>query len=175
MTQHFETKDVLRTLYATSLTPFVERAFAELRPGHQLHYGHHIRAICHALERVERGETTRLMILMPPRHLKSHCVSVAFTAWLLGRNPARRIAAASYGADLAEKFNRDVRRLLQAPWHRAVFPGLQLDKRKASAQELLTTRNGGRFATSVGGPFTGSGCDVLVVDDRGLRRWRRLR
>ena len=165
MTKHLETRDILRTLYATSLTPYVERAFAELRPGKQLHYGHHIRAICDALERVERGDTTRLMILMPPRHLKSHCVSVAFTAWLLGRDPSRRLIAASYGADLAESFGGDVRRLIEAEWHRAVFPSLQLDKRKANAQELRTTRNGGRLATSVGGPLTGKGCNVLIVDD----------
>jgi predicted phage terminase large subunit-like protein len=117
------------------------------------------------LERVERGEITRLLILMPPRHLKSHTVSVAFTAWALGRNPARQVSAASYGADLAETFGADVRRLFEASWHRAVFPGLHLDKRKANAHEMRTTENGVRLAPSVGGPFTGKGCEFLIFDD----------
>ena len=165
MTVPEKTADIVRALYATVLMAYVQRAFAELRPGVTFREGSHIQAICHALEKVERGEITRLMILMPPRHLKSHCVTVAFTAWLLGRNPSRRIIAASYGAGLSEGFSADARRLLEAPWNTAVFPSLRLDKRKANAQELRTTKNGYRFATSVGGPLTGKGCDVLIIDD----------
>lgn len=114
---------------------------------------------------MERGETTRLLILMPPWHLKSRCVSVAFTAWLLGRDPSRRIIAVCDGADLAETFSAEVRRLLEAPWVRAVFPSLLLDKRKANAQELRTTLNGYRLSTSIGGVLTGKGCGYLLIDD----------
>ena len=71
----------------------------------------------------------------------------------------------SDSTDLAETFGADVRRLIQARWHRALFPRLALDKRKASLQELRTTQNGMRYATSVGGTLTGKGCDVLIVDD----------
>ena len=165
MMMRLKISDILCAVYAAELFPFVQRTLSELRPGKDFHYGHHIRAICHALEKMERGETTRLLILMPPRHLKSHCVSVAFTAWMLGRDPSRRIIAASYGADLAETFSAEVRRLLEARWVRGVFPKLHLDKRKANAQALGTTLNGYRLATSVGGPLTGKGCDFLVIDD----------
>ena len=65
----------VRSLYRQELFPFVQRAFLELRPGTPFHGGLHVRAICYALERVERGDVRRLLILMPPRHLKSFCAS----------------------------------------------------------------------------------------------------
>ncbi|WP_109467881.1 hypothetical protein [Albibacillus kandeliae] len=148
---------VVLALYRAELFEYVVRVFAELRPGVKLHYGHHLRAICYKLEQVARGEITRLLILMPPRHLKSHCASVAFPSWVLGRDPSKRIICMSYGKDLAEGFSRDTRRLMQADWSRAAFPGLQLDPRRSAAEELRTTQNGYRIATSVGGALTGKG------------------
>ena len=157
--------EMMMALYRASLMPYMRRAFTELRPAVQFHYGHHVRAICYKLEQLERGEIRRLMILMPPRHLKSHCASVVFPAWVLGRDPARRIICMSYGLDLAEGFSRDSRRVIEAGWNRAVFPLLQLDPRRASAAELRTTANGYRMATSAGGPLTGKGADILILDD----------
>jgi len=160
-----QTFEVLATLYRSQLTPFAQRSHAELRPGKPFHVGHHIRAICYQLERVERGEVRKLMILMPPRHGKSHCVSTAFSVWLMGRDPTKRVVTISYGATLAERFSRDSRRLMESPFVKAFFPDLEIDRKKASAEELLTTRGGGRIATSVGGPLTGSGGDILILDD----------
>ena len=157
--------EILRALYYYSLIAFVERSFYELRPGVRFHYGHRIRAICYQLERVMLAEVKRLLILMPPRHLKSHCASVAFPVWMLGRNPSLRIITMSYGASLAESFSRDARRLMDANWVRATFPDLLIDPKKASVAELVTTQNGGRIATSVGGALTGKGGDVLIIDD----------
>lgn len=157
--------DILLGLYQHHLMAFVERSYYELRPGAPFHYGHHIRAICYQLERVMRGEITRLLILMPPRHLKSHCASIAFPVWMLGRDPSLRIITMSYGASLARTFSRDARRLMEAEWVRATFPDLRIDPRNASVDELSTTRFGGRIATSVGGAVTGKGGDILIIDD----------
>lgn len=60
-------------------------------PGQPFLPNWHIDAICHALKRVAAGETKRLVIVMPPRNLKSICASVAFPAWLLGHDPTRKI------------------------------------------------------------------------------------
>jgi predicted phage terminase large subunit-like protein len=165
MTILTQTIDVLRMLYWFQLVAYVQRVFAELRPGVPFHYGHHIRAICHKLEQIESGELTRLIILMPPRHMKSLCTSVVFPAWALGKDPSLRIICMSYGLDLAEGFSRDTRRIIQSDLGRAVFPELVLDPRRASAAELRTTRNGFRMATSAGGPLTGKGADILIADD----------
>lgn len=156
----------MRLLLRTSLHAYVHRAFLEIYPGTEFKSAYYIRAICYALERVERGEVRRLLILLPPRHLKSHCASVGFSTWFLGRNPSLSVVGASYNADLAQTFSGQARRLLEAPWHRAVFPDLVLDPRKASAEELRIRHHGGRrLATSVGGTFTGKGADLIIIDD----------
>ena len=165
MTNQTPTSDVLRALYRYRLIYYVQRSFADLRPGVPFLYGHHIRAICHKLEQVERGELTRLIILMPPRHMKSLCASVVFPAWALGRDPSLRIICMSYGLDLAESFSRDTRRIIQSELSRIVFPELMLDPMRASATELRTMQNGFRMATSKGGTLTGKGADYLIADD----------
>src|SRR5229473_135124 len=60
------------------------------------------------LERVERGEIDRLMLLVPPRHGKSELASRRFPAYYLGRHPHRQFISASASFALAEDFGRDV-------------------------------------------------------------------
>ena len=156
---------VLDTLLQTSLTSFVEQAFYSLNPGQVFLCDYHVRAISYHLECVERGELRRLAIALPPRHLKSHCASVAFPAWVLGREPTKRIIAASYSADLAQGFSRQTRKIMEQPWFRRVFPRTVFDPRRTTVDEIRTTRHGFRIATSVGGALTGKGGNILIVDD----------
>lgn len=156
----------MAALLRDDLHAYMHRAFLELYPGTPFLPAMYIRAMCHQLERVERGEVKRLLLLVPPRHLKSHCASVALSTWYLGRHPTKTVVGASYNADLAQTFSGLARRLMEAPWHRAVFPELVLDPRKASAEELRIRNHGGRrLATSVGGTFTGKGADLIIIDD----------
>jgi hypothetical protein len=83
------------------LTSFIERSFAELNPQTPLIAGPHLEVIASRLEACRRGVSKRLIINLPPRHLKSHCASVAFPAWILGYNPAAHLICASYGQELA--------------------------------------------------------------------------
>jgi len=153
-------------LLGNNLFAYTHRAFLELNPGTPFLHAFYLRAICYALERVERGEVRRLLILLPPRHLKSHCASVAFSTWFLGRHPGMHVVGVSYNADLAQTFSAQVRRLIESPWNRAVFPALVLDPRKASVEELRIRHHGGRrIATSVGGTFTGKGANLIIIDD----------
>ncbi len=162
---HMNPIDAVRGLYANRFTSYVERAHYDLRPGQEYYPALHIRAICHQLERVEQGDIQRLLILMPPRHGKSHCASVAFPAWVLGRDPSKRVINISYGTDLAESFAFDSRRLMQSDWHKATFPKFEIDSKKASLDNIRTTKGGFRLATSKGGPLTGKGADLLIIDD----------
>ena len=112
-----EYHNLQKLIYRQSLFAFLSRAFRELNPGTKLIYGHYLRAMCYALERVHSGETKRLIIALPPRHLKSELVSVAFPAWVLGKDPTQRIFCASYNMDLARTFSLKSRMLMQA-WFR---------------------------------------------------------
>jgi hypothetical protein len=65
---------------------------------------------------------------MPPQHGKSHGASVLLPAWLLGCDPDRRIAIASYSSSLASRFNRRVQRLIDSPEYAAIFPATTIKK-----------------------------------------------
>lgn len=143
---------------------FIELSFYELNPDSKLLLADYIEVIAAKLEDCRLGKCKRLIINLPPRYLKSHCASVAFTAWLLGHNPSTQIICASYGQDLSEKLARDARSIMTSAWYQEVF-ATRLHPNKQAVNDFMTTRNGGRMATSVGGVLTGRGGDFLIIDD----------
>lgn len=145
--------------------PFIWRAFHELHPGTDFIPNWHIAALCKALEDVYDGRTTRLLITMPPRHLKSICTSVGFCAWALGKNPHHKIITASYGGRLAVEHTHNFRRLTETSWYQNLFHHMQIDPRHNRVSEMKTTSGGGRMAVAKGGSVTGFGADILIVDD----------
>lgn len=156
---------LVRTVYANDLYSFLRRGFGVMNPGVKFKDALYLRALCNALERVANGETRRLIITVPPRHLKSQLASVAFPAWLLGRSPGAKIVCASYSASLAEDFGRQTRDLMRAPFYRTTFPATKIDPTKSSVEEFHTLAKGRRIATSVGGTLTGKGGNILIYDD----------
>jgi predicted phage terminase large subunit-like protein len=159
-------RDLADAIYRTDFGAFTYRAFEALNPGQRLTPNWHIDCICFLIQQMVSGEARRRLVLnLPPRTLKSFIVSVALPAWLLGRVPSTRIICASYSDELAAKFSRDCRALLETPFYKRVFPQTRLNPKKAAEGEFETTRRGSRLATSVGGTLTGRGGEVLIVDD----------
>jgi predicted phage terminase large subunit-like protein len=144
---------------------FVHKTFNTLSPGQTYVHGWHIRALAYLLERVRRGEITRLIVNMPPRSLKSITASVAFPAFVLGHDPTRRIICASYSGELAHKLSNDFRAVLASSWYQALFPNTRIGRYKDSETEIELTRRGFRLATSTGGTLTGRGGDLIIIDD----------
>jgi predicted phage terminase large subunit-like protein len=147
------------------LATFIERSFQTVEPGLEYQSSQHIHAIAWHLEQCLRGGIKRLIITLPPRHLKSICASVAFVAWVLGQNPGKRIICASYSSELAEKHARDCRAVMKSAWYREAFPKTRLDPNKNTVLEFMTTDRGFRLTTSVGGTLTGRGGNIILVDD----------
>ena len=143
---------------------FIERAFVHLNPETPYQPNWHIDLIAAKLEAVQAGTIRRLIVNVPPRSLKSLAVSVAFPAWLLGHDPAKEIICASYGQDLSDKFAGDCRNVMTSDWYERLF-GLRLAAGRQSLADLRMRIGGGRYATSVGGPLTGRGGDIIVLDD----------
>lgn len=143
---------------------FTHRAFRELNPSVPFLHNWHNELVAAKLEACRRGKLRRLIINEPPRSLKSHAAAVAFPAFLLGHNPSTQIICASYGEELAYKHSLDCRNLMSSEWYKSLFP-TRLSPQKQSAQEFVTTENGFRLATSVGGVLTGRGADFIVIDD----------
>ena len=100
------------------------------------------------LTAVREGRIQRLIINLPPRHLKSLMASVAFPAWCLGHDPSAQILSASYAQDLADKLARDCRSIMTSPWYRQIFP-TRLAPHRQAVHEFITTRQGYRLATSL--------------------------
>jgi len=150
----------LREDFAT----FVAPCFYDLNPQAELAMNWHLEVIAAKLTAVREGRMRRLIINLPPRHLKSLMASIAFPAWCLGHDPSAQILCVSYGQDLADKFARDCRSIMTSGWYRQIFP-TRLAAPRQAAQELITTRQGYRLATSTGGVLTGRGADIILIDD----------
>ena len=147
------------------LMSFIERSFYELNPQTSFSRSPHIEVMASRLEACRQGKTRRLIVNQPPRSLKSQAVSVAFVAWLLGHDPAKQVICASYGQDLADKHARDCRTLMMSDFYQRLFPRTRLSTEKQSVNEFVTTAQGFRMSTSVGGVLTGRGADVIILDD----------
>jgi predicted phage terminase large subunit-like protein len=142
---------------------FLRRCLMTLNPGSPYLPNWHIAAIAYQLERVRRGEITRLIINLPPRHLKSLTVSVAFPAFLLGHEPRHRIFAISYGSELSSKHASDFRSIVESPWYQRAFYKMRIAR--SLEDEVSTTARGFRRSTSVYGTLTGLGGDIFIIDD----------
>lgn len=137
--------------------------------------------VAEALEHVETYIRTggltgigRLIVDMPPRHGKTELAAKIFPAWLLGRQPDRRVILTAYGAELAQESSRAVRAIVDGERYQAVFGGLSSadapvelsdDSRSQSAWDLSAPHRGGLVAAGVGGGITGKGAHLLVIDD----------
>jgi hypothetical protein len=158
------TANEYHALLRQDLYAFTEKCFRDLNPATEFLRSWHIEVIVDALEACRRREVNRLIINTPPRSLKSIYASVAFPAWLLGHEPSGQIICASYAQDLANKHAMDCRALLSSKWYQDLFPTRLLSQRQA-VQEFVTTQQGSRLATSVGGVLTGRGADFIIIDD----------
>jgi predicted phage terminase large subunit-like protein len=156
-------QQIFRAILATDFRAFVDYVFGLLRPEVAFKPNWHIDAMAHKVSQVATGEVKRLIITVPPRHLKSIIASVALPAWYLGHNPSERVVCVSYSAELAKTHANDFRRVVADPVYQAVFPRMIVSRDTDS--EIHTTLRGRRYATSIGGTLTGRGGNLIIIDD----------
>ncbi len=156
---------LLRAILRNDFSSFIHKTFYTINPSMEYFPNWHIELIAEKLEEVRKGNIKRLIINMPPRALKSVCVSVAWPAWLLGQDPSTRIMIASYSQILSIKHSMDCRFVVTSDWYQTLFPKTILSKTHNQKSKFMTTNHGFRFSTSVGGSATGEGGDVLIIDD----------
>jgi predicted phage terminase large subunit-like protein len=144
---------------------FAMLCMAELNGNEALFHNFHLEALAFELVGVLEGRSPRLIINLPPRYAKSIFVSVALAAYILGRDPTRRVFVISHSMDLAVKLSNDFRRIISSAWYKAIFPHLQLSRLKNTEYEVQTTKGGFRLAASLGGSLTGRGAHYLIFDD----------
>jgi hypothetical protein len=155
----------LQAVLRTDFQAFSERAFMTLNPTETFLDNWSLQVIAHHLNLCARREIRRLLILVPPRSLKSMMASVAFPAYLLGRDPSTKVIAISYSHDLSKKFSNDTRSIIKSNWYSELFPHTRISQYKDTQSDFETTKHGARFATSVEGALTGLGSDFIIIDD----------
>lgn len=124
----------------------------------------HLLALARRLRLVQAGEIRRLMINLPPRSLKTHLISVAYCAWVLGHDPTKRIICVTYGNDVAKTQAKLFNKIMRSTWFREAFP----ECRPESPNKLMdwyTTKGGNRLATSIQGSILSRGADIIILDD----------
>ena len=126
--------------------------------------GSHHRHIADKFNKLATGEIKRLIINMPPRHTKSEFASYLLPSWMVGREPKLKIIQTTHNAELAVRFGRKSKNLIDSEDYQKIFKTtLQEDSKAAGRWE--TAQGGEYFAAGVGGAITGRGADLLIIDD----------
>ena len=127
--------------------------------------GAHQRKMSQTFNRIARGELKRVIINMGPRHSKSEMSSYMLPSWLLGLKPDLKIIQATHTGELAVRFGRKIRDLVDTEEYKRIFENVALRADSKAAGRWETSKGGEYFAAGVGGAITGRGADVLIIDD----------
>ena len=126
--------------------------------------GSHHKKIADQFNRLARGDINRLIINMPPRHTKSEFASFLLPAWMIGKNPKLKIIQTTHTAELAVRFGRKAKTLIDSEDYQKIFQ-TRLREDSQAAGRWETEQGGEYFAAGVGGAITGRGADLLIIDD----------
>ena len=139
-------KECLHKLWREDFSAFLIKAFSTVSPGVVYAHNWHIEALAEQICRaaLDKESCPRLIVNMPPRCLKSVAISVAFPAWLLGRDPSLRILTASHSAELADKMAQDCRIVMEEEWYRAAFPHTRIAAGENRRDLFVTDKRGFR-------------------------------
>lgn len=148
----------------SSLYEFVRQAWPVVEPGVPFVEGWHLQVICEHLEAVTRGEITKLLVNIPPRHAKSTIVSVMWPCWEWLSRPHEKYLCASYSSVLSTRDNVKARRLITSPWYQSIWRDrFMLTGDQNQKQRFENNKTGYRIATSVGGTATGEGLSLIHI------------
>ena len=126
--------------------------------------GYHHKIVAEKFNKLKSRKIKRLIINMPPRHTKSEFASFLLPAWMIGNNPKLKIIQATHTAELAVRFGRKAKHLMDSPEYKEVFPTRLMEDSKAAGR-WETAQGGEYFAVGVEGAVTGRGADLLIIDD----------
>jgi predicted phage terminase large subunit-like protein len=159
-------RELARRKAVASLAEFFRQGWHVLEPDTELVWNWHIDAVCEHLEAVAAGKIRRLVINIPPGHLKSLLCSVFFPAWQWLHRPGWRVLTCSYDMGLATRDSVRSRDLITSDWYQQTFApewSLKSDQNVKSYYE--NDRTGFRFCMATGSAATGYRGDCVVIDD----------
>jgi predicted phage terminase large subunit-like protein len=153
----------LQALLRQNFLSFARKAIREFE-GTKLGNESYLRYLADELGQFAENETHRLIVNLPPGHLKTWLASTCLTAWLLAHDPSLKVIIVTHVEQLSKTIARNIRSILQSTWFKEVFAS-RIKKGHAEVTDFGTTAGGGVFVTSFRGGFTGRRADVIIVDD----------
>jgi hypothetical protein len=161
-----EKETLYRLLLEDDFGSFVREAWHVLEPWTPFRDNWHIDLICEYLALARRREIRRLIINIPPRHMKSLLATVMFPTWVWTKDPHTRFICSSYADSLATKHNLDRRTLVESSWYQGLWHDrVAIAPDQNQKTEFLNEARGHMIATSTGGSITGKGGNFVIVDD----------
>ncbi len=145
---------------------FVKLAWYQVEPARPYISGWHIEAIAEHLEAITAGELNRLVINIPPGHMKSLMACVFWPSWVWTFKPETKWIYASYSMGLSQRDNLRMRRLLESDWYQQRWgKSFKPLRDNWGAIKFMNDHAGFRLCTSTDGTVTGEHADVQVCDD----------
>ena len=126
--------------------------------------GKHHQKMAEKFNDIANGKIKRLIINMPPRHTKSEFASFLLPAWMVGRKPDLKIIQTTHTTELAIRFGRKAKTLIDSPEYQQIFK-TRLREDSQAAGKWETAQGGEYYAAGVGSAITGRGADLLIIDD----------
>ena len=126
--------------------------------------GRHHKIIGEKFNKIAEGKLKRLIVCLPPRHSKSEFASTYFPSWMMGLRGYLKIIQTTHTAELAVRFGRKVRNIIDSQDYRHIFPEIKLEADNKSAGRWTSNQDGEFFAAGGGGAITGRGADLLIID-----------
>ena len=126
--------------------------------------GKHHQKIAEKFNDIANGKIKRLIINMPPRHTKSEFASFLLPAWMVGRKPDLKIIQTTHTTELAIRFGRKAKTLIDSPEYQQIFK-TRLREDSQAAGKWETAQGGEYYAAGGGSAITGRGADLLIIDD----------
>lgn len=154
--------EAIKNMYRHDFSSFVRFSHQVLNPHTAYLDNWHMQVMAEVLTRVSHGEITRLIINVPPRMGKSLCASVAFSAWILGRDPTKKIICLSGGKTLGQDLHESCAALMSSKRYKAIFEHIRL---KSDSGRLLSGHGGYRLYMPSESKMTGLGGDIVIMDD----------
>jgi phage terminase large subunit-like protein len=105
------------------------------------------------------------LINVPPGSSKSTIITIMLPAWAWTIDPTLRIVSASYSGDLSQDHAVKSRDIIMSDKYKEYFPEIELRSDQNNKNNYKNTKNGERYATSVGGTIMGIHAHIIIVDD----------
>lgn len=158
-----KSSEILAAVIRRHFYDFVAKAF-KMEHGTRLGEQPYVHYMCAMIQRVLDGQSNRLLINLPPQHLKSFVGTICLTAYVLGVRPRTRIIIVGYNDDFADALCERVRDMMRTHWYQKIFE-TRIRTGHSRSNDFATTEGGGIFAVGATGAVTGRTADFIVYDD----------